>query len=274
MRATSPPSPAVIVGIDGSSEAVAAALWAIDEAVERDLPLRLLYAIEPQGSPAVAGNRSLSHDFVTAEAAIRHASMAVESTDRPVKLEIAIVQARAVDALVEASTSAALICVGALGINDVGGKSKGSVAAAVLAKARCPVAIVRKARPSLRESRPIVVELDDAVACPETLSQAVAEARLRSAPLRVLSAQGSRGGDAPTPLESQLDRWRRTEPGLDIRAVEDDAGEYLARHGESIQLVVRGVRPGQTIREPSAADRGAVLDTLTCPVLFSGSDAQ
>ena len=47
MRETSPPSPAVVVGIDGSHGAVDASLWAIDEAVERDLPLRLVYAIEP-----------------------------------------------------------------------------------------------------------------------------------------------------------------------------------------------------------------------------------
>ena len=38
-------SPAVVVGIDGSPTAVDAALWAVDEAVSRDIPLRLVYAI-------------------------------------------------------------------------------------------------------------------------------------------------------------------------------------------------------------------------------------
>ena len=37
----------VVVGIDGSRAAVGAALWAVDEAVSRDIPLRLVYAIEP-----------------------------------------------------------------------------------------------------------------------------------------------------------------------------------------------------------------------------------
>ena len=37
------PSPAVVVGIDGSRSAVGAALWAVDEAVSRDIPLRLVY---------------------------------------------------------------------------------------------------------------------------------------------------------------------------------------------------------------------------------------
>lgn len=41
----SPPS--VVVGIDGSRPALDAALWAVDEAVSRDIPLRLVYAIDP-----------------------------------------------------------------------------------------------------------------------------------------------------------------------------------------------------------------------------------
>ena len=44
-RNSSPP--AVVVGIDGSRSAVDAALWAVDEAVSRDIPLRLVYAIDP-----------------------------------------------------------------------------------------------------------------------------------------------------------------------------------------------------------------------------------
>ena len=42
------PPAAVVVGIDGSQAAVRAALWAIDEAVDRDIPLRLIYAIDPR----------------------------------------------------------------------------------------------------------------------------------------------------------------------------------------------------------------------------------
>jgi len=36
------PPTAVVVGIDGSKAAVRAALWAIDDAVDRDIPLRLI----------------------------------------------------------------------------------------------------------------------------------------------------------------------------------------------------------------------------------------
>ena len=41
-----PYSPSVVVGIDGSRAAGNAALWAVDEAVSRDIPLRLVYAID------------------------------------------------------------------------------------------------------------------------------------------------------------------------------------------------------------------------------------
>ena len=41
------PSRSVVVGIDGSHSAIDAALWAADEAVSRDVPLRLVYAIDP-----------------------------------------------------------------------------------------------------------------------------------------------------------------------------------------------------------------------------------
>lgn len=41
------PARAVVVGIDGSRAATHAALWAVDEAVNRDIPLRLVYVIDP-----------------------------------------------------------------------------------------------------------------------------------------------------------------------------------------------------------------------------------
>jgi nucleotide-binding universal stress UspA family protein len=77
-------SPAVVVGIDGSRDAVDAALWAVDEAVSRDISLRLIYAIDPDynsgGDP-----QDLARDLATAEVAVRYAYTAVESTDKPVR---------------------------------------------------------------------------------------------------------------------------------------------------------------------------------------------
>jgi nucleotide-binding universal stress UspA family protein len=50
-------APTVVVGVDGSKAAIDAARWAVHEAVRRDIPLRLVYVIEPAHcSPATAYN--------------------------------------------------------------------------------------------------------------------------------------------------------------------------------------------------------------------------
>nr|WP_293313996.1 universal stress protein [Mycobacterium sp.] len=49
----SPAPQPIVVGIDGSKAALQAALWAVDEALSRDAPLRLLCALE--GAPGTAG---------------------------------------------------------------------------------------------------------------------------------------------------------------------------------------------------------------------------
>ena len=42
-----PAPPSIVVGVDGSKAAIHAALWAVDEALSRDIPLRLLHAVDP-----------------------------------------------------------------------------------------------------------------------------------------------------------------------------------------------------------------------------------
>jgi len=237
MLSTSPPSPAVVVGIDGSLAAVEAALWAVDEAVDRDVPLRLLYAIEPPHS-GCRDHRSLTHDFATAEAAVRAASMAVDAADRPVKIEVEIVHGRCVDALAAASRSAAMVCVGARGIDGADGGRMGSTPPALVTRARCPVAVV--------------------------LGQAVDEACRRSAPLRVLmgrrpafpeiqdanvGAENTRTATAD--LERSLACWQTRHPQLDIKAVTVPGSplNYVARHARSIDLVVLGHLAGDQLYE-------------------------
>jgi nucleotide-binding universal stress UspA family protein len=42
----------IVVGIDGSQAAVRAAEWAVDEAVSREVPLRLVEVITQRAEPA------------------------------------------------------------------------------------------------------------------------------------------------------------------------------------------------------------------------------
>ena len=102
----------VVVAIDGSASAVDAALWAVDEALDRDVPLRFVYVIEP-ARPDVADSQEIARRLATAEVAVRYAVTAVESSETPVKMEVEILQGPVVPTLLEASRSAALLCVGA-----------------------------------------------------------------------------------------------------------------------------------------------------------------
>src|SRR6185312_9457655 len=131
-RYSSPPS--VVVGIDGSRNAVDAALWAVDEAVSRDIPLRLVYAIDPD-SAANSDSHDAARELAKADVAVRHAFMAVESTDQPVKVEVEILQERPIRALREASRGAAMVCVGSMGLKHCSRGQIGSTAAALAAAA-------------------------------------------------------------------------------------------------------------------------------------------
>ena len=78
-----PYSPSVVVGIDGSRAALDAALWAVDEAVSRDIPLRLVYAIDSTDK-SDTDTQGAARKLATAELAVQYAFTAVESTEKPV----------------------------------------------------------------------------------------------------------------------------------------------------------------------------------------------
>ena len=101
-------APAVVVGVDGSRAAIHAALWAIDEAISRDIPLRLVHVIDPLHSVADCGN-------ILARSALFDACRAVDATGKPVKLEAEVLWGRPLAQLMQESRSAAMVCVGSIG---------------------------------------------------------------------------------------------------------------------------------------------------------------
>ena len=241
--------PSIVVGVDGSRGAVRAALWAIDEAVSRDIPLRLVYAIEPSGSDTVDPQEE-ARQLASAELAVRYAANAVEATERPVKVEIEILQGRPIATLVEASRAAAMICVGAVGLKHFDHNRIGSTATALVGSAHCPVVIVRGSDgATAHDSGWVVVELDESPDSAAVLQFGVQEARLRDAPLRVLSSWQSRYtdvhdshavSDGNRMVRAQLDRrlshWKhqlprsRRAPGRHPRQRAELSGQ--ARRGD------------------------------------------
>ena len=247
--------PAVVVGVDGSRAATRAALWAIDEAVSRDMPLRLITAVGTDGT-----------DRVAATAAARSVADSVRAAGPAVRVDIDVVAGTPVDALVKASRTAAMVCVGAVGIHHFDHDRVGSTAAALAAGAHCPVAIVRgpvrgPVRPAPDRPGWVVAALDPTPDSAAVLQFAVGEARLRAAPLRVLGAWQSHGPDAtPAPegsslVHAQLDRrlaqWRHRYPDLDVApvTVHGTLLGYLAGNAAAVQLVVVGSGNAQAVGE-------------------------
>lgn len=265
----------VVVGIDGSKAAVHAALWAVDEAVHRDVPLRLLYAIEIGDALEAESNRA------AAETAVHRAFAVIETTGKPVKVETEIAQGPVIGSLARASASAAMLCVGAVGLRHFQPCRVGSTAAALALSARCPVAIIREPhnQPGLPVHR-IVVEVDKSADDDMLLSVAIEEARLRDATVEAVVCQRSVSdekaavgeGDrrALADLERRLARLKHHCPhvGVESIAVRSTFMEFLAYNCRTVQLVIVGARNREHIKELIGPVGSAVLRDAGCSLLI------
>ncbi|OBG68676.1 universal stress protein [Mycobacterium sp. E3339] len=257
----------IIAGIDGSKGAIRAALWAVDEAVNRDVPLRLLYAADPGDS---------RH---TAETAVRQAVTAIHAAGKPVHIESGIVQGPAIGSLIRSSASAAMVCVGAVGLRHFQPGRVGSTAAALAISAHCPVAIVRgRDDHSQRPGEKAVVEIDGA---PDALlGAAIDEALIRGAPLHAVIARrtpptehgaGVSEADrrALADLDRRLARWKRRHPELRVESVAVHAGllEYLEGLRGPVGLVIVGAGNRQRVAELVGPTGSSVMQDANCSLL-------
>jgi len=243
-----PAAPSVVVGIDGSRSAVRAALWAVDEAITRDIPLRLVSIVEPKPGESPNSQQS-ARDVAAAELSLRYAHAAVDATGRPVKIETELTHAHAAACLRSESSAAAMICIGDYGLRHFDAKRIGSTAKALVSSAHCPVAIIR----GNDSTKPVaagwvVAELDATHDNTAVLAAAAEEARLRHGPLRVVSAWQSYD---QIRLDRRLSYWKTQYPDLDIEPVSVHGSPltYLATHAASIQLVVIGAHQMQATGE-------------------------
>lgn len=264
----------IVVGIDGSKAALRAAHWAVDEAAKRDVPLRLLYAIAQDGTPA-----DITGKLAAAESALRRAQTAIEAMNRQVKIETEIVDQPPIKSLIRASASAAMVCVGAVGLQHFQAGRMGSTTAALAATANCPVAIVRdRDDHNPRPAHDIVVEIDGAPDNGLVLGAAMEEAVLRDAPIQAIvcrhvdaaAADGDGDRRALADLDRRLARWQRQYPQLRVEsvAVRGTLMEYLARRRRSVQLVIVGSHDRQHLGELVGAAGNAVLHHADCSLLI------
>jgi len=220
---------AVVVGYDGSEQAVAALRWAVAEARRRRTSLHVVYAADYPGLvPGPIGVNPWLPERAVAVAA----DVAVGGQDRARTLapELTVTHraeiGSAAGVLVEESADAALLVVGTRGHGDLAGLLLGSVAFAVSAHAHCPVAVVRgdgSAGPGA--GRPVVVGVDGSKPAEAAAGVAASLAARDGAPLVVAAAWH------PAAAETwEAAYWTSVQPGQQLgeaarRAAQDVADE-------------------------------------------------
>jgi nucleotide-binding universal stress UspA family protein len=262
----------VVVGVDGSPAAVGAAVWAVDEAAGRDIPLKLVYVIyraDLPGTDVSCGTGELAAARTALSDARRTVEATAELVQKPVKIETEVLRGNPLATLIELSRSAPMMCVGSIGIGCACHRA-GSTAAALSGSARCPVAVIRRSDvrppdPPAVSSGRIVAEADTSPDNNAVLQWAMAEARLRDAPLRVISASPADSDSAvQAQLNRRIDRWARLYPDVAVEsvAVHGSVAKYLADNAESVQLFVAGNRDRRSLGWPDDARGCSVLTVV------------
>ena len=244
----------VVVGINGSQAAVNAAKWAIDEAVSRQLPLRLVYVI-PRGGEQTASAPISEWEVERAEMALSQADCAVQRAKKPVEVETAILSGDPGQVLINESKGAALVCVGTSRRGWASDGLLGPTAVALVAHAQCPVAIIRtNPDGSPTELGVIAVVLNDEPDNDEVVHQAMEEGRRRHATVRQ--------------IDRRLDSWVRRYPDVHVQTVAAGTGMRTGeRQGGAIELAVVGSADADEIAGLATPNCHPIVGYPDCSVL-------
>jgi len=273
----------ILVGIDGSSQATNAVLWAADEAARHGAVLRIITAHAPwydlQSAPTQlkdAEERECRANLQAAEQAALH-----RQPDLAVRTELR--SGEAAEVLGEQSGDARAVITGTRGRGGFPGLMLGSTTLALMGHARAPVIIVPGAPPPA--GRGVVVGVDGSEASRLALGYAFEQARLRRVALTALwvirepSWYGAPGADSQwlataaetteEQLVAELTPWRREFADVDVTetVVWGNPVAMLRQAGEDSGLLVVGNRGRSIARSMllGSVSHG-VLHHAPCPV--------
>ncbi|WP_173010213.1 universal stress protein [Mycolicibacterium sp. P9-64] len=271
----------VMVGIDGSTASVRAAVWAADEAAARDTAVDLVYVVD---SARVEDSDEAMAD---ARNAIHRAWAAVAESDKHVKVESEILEGNPAIELANAARRAALICVGHKGVKDSAPLSRGSTASSLARMAPATVAVVRRRHMHRRPSfhRWIVALLDESSASHAVLRAALDEAALRRAPVLALTTwstgdsvepeSSTKAGGIRTEIEQYL-RDSRTHPA-DVQVcalrLPDDLLNLLEQSASIEQLFVVSSRRHDFVDQLTGSRARKAMRGTNCSVLVVHDEA-
>lgn len=283
-----PPGNHIVVGVDGSETALAAAEWATAFSRKLALPLHLVHSSPAPGpmpeiamTPGELAERYgayRSELLTTAEDAVRRSAPGIELTS------IADSEPPAAG-LLKAARGAAMIVIGATGAGAVERWILGSTALRVVDQAHCPVAVWRgdPGRPS-PDDRPIVVGCDGSPLSAGATELAFAWAQLFAVPVvpvRTWTDSAAAGDSVPTAMQvfgptAMTVDWEtiaRAEAGILSTIVAPYrekfpgvAVEERSRRGSAVRELLRALDEGQMLivgHKGRGRLRGALLGSTT-----------
>ncbi|WP_330300672.1 universal stress protein [Streptomyces sp. NBC_00503] len=285
----------VTVGVDGSPESRAAARWGAREAALREVPLRLVHAVDWLISPAIPGLGREGADR-WADEALTEALEDVRRLNPGLEVSTRCLAGRPAAALAAEAADAALLVLGSRGMGGLAGFLVGSVSMSTLAATETPVALVRVASEA-EKTRPtpygeIVLGVDIHEAADKVLAFAFEEAARRGCALRAVHGwkmpsmyqyapffdpenEREVGWSVTQMLDDMLLPWRHKFPSVSVthQAFMGPAGRQLVQAAAGADLVVVG---RHLRRSPLGAHLGsvahAVLHHAAAPVAVIAHD--
>ncbi|BBA88972.1 universal stress protein [Mycobacterium pseudoshottsii] len=243
----------VVAGINGSQAAINAAKWAVDEAISRQLPLRLVYIIPSQQTGSV---HAPDWELERAERALAEAEGAVQSDGHPIEVETVVRAGEPAQVLIDESQETALICVGTARRGPATDGLLGPTAAALVRGAHCPVAVIRtNPDGSPTELGVIAVVLNDDADNDEVVHAAMEEGRRRHAVVRQ--------------IDRRLDSWVRRYPDVPVQVVASGTGaRSVENHSSAIDLAVVGEADADELPGLTTPNCHPILGYPDCSVLL------
>ena len=178
----------VVVGVDGSAQALRAVRWAAVEARRCGLPLRVVNAMAWVVDAEL--ERASHGDFYAAltnraNARVAKAAALAQQVEPGLVVEQQVTAGYQVDVLTEEARSARLLVLGDRGMGRLDELLAGSTAVGLAAHASCPVVIVRGREIDAAEAAtlPVVVGTDGSPTSAQALAWAFEAAAERKVPL-------------------------------------------------------------------------------------------
>jgi nucleotide-binding universal stress UspA family protein len=282
-------NPPTLVGVDGSAGSDDAVRWAAVDAVLRNSPLHLVYAVaEPVIYGPALGLTQFDHDIFRQDgytAVAAATKIATEAAAPLGSLDIStfVVVAPPIPVLGERSEDARMLVVGTRGLDAFRRGLLGSVSTALARHGHCPIAVIPETDDDSpdRSDGPIVLGVDGSACSTLAIEIAFDEASRRKADLVAVHAWTDYGRyfsqaqiqeEGTELLSLSLAGYGEEFPDVHVRrvVVGDRPAKQLLEASENAQMVIvgshgRGGFAGMTLGSTSQA----VLHGAECPVVIA-----